>query len=464
MKVIILAGGKGTRLFPLSRECLPKQFLHIAGNDSLLTQTVKRMLHLVSPEDIVIVTNEAFIFHVEAELKNSHAEKAHIITEPVGRNTAPAIAYAAAYCRDVLKCTADETLFVCPSDHLIRTVEKFAETAKKAEQIAQEGYIVTLGIVPDSPQTGYGYIEKAEPLDNQLGYRVKRFVEKPDKERAEQFISTHNYLWNAGMFMFPINLFWQELAAYNQEIYALAQKPFPQIAPVFDQMPDISIDYAVAEKSQHMAIVPLADIYWNDIGSFDAISDVLSGDKGNAIHGDVLTEDCHNTMILGSQRLIAGIGLDDVMVVDTPDVLLVARKGESQKVKKIVSSLKEQKRKEISENVTMYRPWGTYTILAEGPGYKVKRIVVNPGQKLSLQLHYHRSEHWTVISGTGKCTLEDKTVIFRENESTYIPIGVKHRLENPGKIPLAIIEVQNGKYLGEDDIVRFDDVYGRNSK
>lgn len=464
MKVVILAGGKGTRLFPLSRECLPKQFLHIAGNDSLLAQTIKRMLHLVSPEDIVIVTNDAFIFHVEAELKNIHAEKAHIITEPVGRNTAPAIAYAAAYCRDVLKCDATETLFVCPSDHLIRTAEKFSETAKKAEVIAQEGYIVILGVVPDSPKTGYGYIEKGDILPNHLGFKVKRFVEKPDKDRAEQFIKTHNYLWNAGMFMFPINLLWQELQAYNKEIYAITKNKYNSIALEFDLMPDISIDYAVAEKSQHMAIVPLANVYWNDIGSFDAISEVLSGEDGNTIHGDVLTEDCHNSMILGEKRLIAGIGLDDVMVVDTPDVLLVARKGESQKVKQIVSKLKEQKRKEVSENVTMYRPWGTYTILAEGPGYKVKRIVVNPGQKLSLQLHYHRSEHWTVISGTGKCTLEDKTVIFRENESTYIPIGVKHRLENPGKIPLAIIEVQNGKYLGEDDIVRFDDIYGRYTK
>lgn len=461
MKIIILAGGGGTRLFPLSRACFPKQFLKIAGQKSLLQQTVKRFTGLAEPEDIIIVTNKSYIFHVQEDLKEIGAEKVNIITEPVGRNTAPAIALAISYCKEILKCGEDEIIFVSPADHLIEPAGSFRMLIKEAEAFCRESNnIVTIGIKPDKPETGYGYIQAGEKLTN-AAYKAASFKEKPDKATAESYLASGSYYWNAGMFMFSISTMEQELAAYVPEITAINGKGYANCVKNFAQMPDISIDYAVAEHSRKMAVMPMQGIYWNDIGSFDAIADVLADKQGNAAYGDVITENCENTTILGSDRLISGIGLKNLIVVDTPDALLITEKGRSQDVKKVVEKLKNAERREAAENRTMYRPWGSYTILAEGEGYKVKRITVKPGAKLSLQMHYHRSEHWTVISGTGKLTLDDKVVIFKENESTYIPIAVKHRLENPGQIPLSIIEVQNGRYLGEDDIVRFDDEYGR---
>lgn len=460
MKIVILAGGGGSRLFPLSRSCYPKQFLHIAGEKSLLVQTVERFLGLSAPGDIIIVTNKDYIYHVQAELKEAGAEVAHIITEPVGRNTAPAISLAMAYIKEKLAAAADETIFISPADHLIKPVDEFRKVIIKAEPLAKEGKIVTFGIVPNKPETGYGYIKAADKIDGNA-YMVEAFKEKPDEETAASYVKAGYYYWNSGMFMFSLQAMEQELKAYEPEIYSVFQNGYDTLLAEFSKMPDISIDYAVAEKSAKMSLVPLAGIYWNDIGSWDAIAETFSDSTGNMYSGDVIAENCSNTMIWGQERLIAGLDLQNLMIVDTPDVLLVAQKGKSQDVKQLVNKLKKEKRKEVDENRTMYRPWGNYTILAEGEGYKVKRITINPGAKLSLQLHYHRSEHWTVISGTGKLTLDDKEIFFRENESTYIPIGVRHRLENPGKLPLSIIEVQNGKYLGEDDIVRFDDVYGR---
>ncbi len=459
MKVIVLAGGSGSRLFPLSRECYPKQFLSIGGKESLLQQTVKRFEGLADAKDIVVLTNESYLFIVKQELADIGADDAHIVCEPVGRNTAPAIALAMEYCADELQCAFDEVLFVTPADHMIAPQDSFQQMIRKGADLVQNQLILTMGIVPTKPETGYGYIHRGKACGN--GYLVEGFKEKPDKKTAESYMQEGTYYWNSGMFMFRMDTMRQELETYNPEISEAAKQGYTELVQKFSSLPDISIDYAVAEKSKRMAVIPMEGVFWNDIGSFDSISEVLADQNGDTFSGDIRVKDCYGTMILGSDRLICGIGLENVMIVDTPDVLLVAQKGRSQEIKEIVRSLKEDKRKEVEENVTMYRPWGSYTILAEGDGYKVKRITVNPGQKLSLQKHYHRSEHWTVISGTGKCTLDDKTVIFRENESTYIPIGVKHRLENPGKIPLVIIEVQNGKYLGEDDIVRFDDVYGR---
>lgn len=452
MKIIILAGGGGTRLFPLSRDCYPKQFLHVIGDKSLLAQTIERFLGLVEAKDIIIVTNERYIFHVQSELKTINAQEAHIITEPMGKNTAPAIALAQSYCQDVLQCDDDEILFVSPSDHLIKPIDAFQDLIKNAQDVAKDN-IVTLGIKPTKPEIGYGYIEAEK--NNNLAKKVISFKEKPDLATAKEYIASGNYYWNGGMFMFSIATMQSELTKYMPAIIDITQNGYQYTVDNFINMPDISIDYAVAEKSQKMMMIPMENIYWNDIGSFDAIAEVLSDKDKNVFKGDILAENCTDTMIIGDNRLIAGIDLENLMIIDTPDALLVAKKGESQKVKNIVNKLKQNKRKEAKENVTMYRSWGKYTLLTESEGYRVRKIEMNPGASLTMQMHYHRSEHWTVISGTGKTIINDRESIFTENQSTYIPMGVKHKLSNPGKIPLVIIEVQSGKYINDDDIVVF---------
>lgn len=453
MKIIILAGGGGTRLFPLSRDCYPKQFLHVIDNKSLLAQTIERFLGLVEAKDIIIVTNERYIFHVQAELKTINAQEAHIITEPMGKNTAPAIALAQSYCQDVLQCDDDEILFVSPSDHLIKPIDVFQDLIRNAQDVAKDN-IVTLGIKPTKPEIGYGYIEAEKNSD--LAKKVISFKEKPDLATAKEYITSGNYYWNGGMFMFSIATMQAELTKYMPAIIDITQSGYQYAVDNFVNMPDISIDYAVAEKSQKMMMIPMENIYWNDIGSFDAIAEVLSDKEKNVFKGDILAENCTDTMIIGDNRLIAGIDLENLMIIDTPDALLVAKKGESQKVKNIVNKLKQNKRKEAKENVTMYRSWGKYTLLTESEGYRVRKVEMDPGASLTMQMHYHRSENWTVISGTGKIIIDNKESIFTENQSTYIPMGVKHKLSNPGKIPLIIIEVQSGKYINEDDIVVFE--------
>jgi len=459
LKLIILAGGGGTRLFPLSRTCMPKQFLKLGESESLLTQTVKRFLPLLKSSDIVVVTNKEYIHHVKTELATCGAGSAHILLEPVARNTAPAIALATRFCQDELGAAAEEVLFVTPADHIIHPIDIFIKNVRQAVELAAQDKVVTLGIKPDKPETGYGYIQAGEAIG--AGYKVASFREKPDQKTAEQYLAAGNYYWNSGMFAFSAGCIMEEFREHAPEIYQLATVEFSEVLNKFDAMPNISIDYAVAEKSLRVVMAPLT-AYWNDIGSWDAIYDVLEKDhSGNAIKGDCLPIDCSNTLMLGRNRLIAGIGLEDVLVVETDDVIVVAKRGESQKVKDVVTELKARGRREVDEHTTMYRPWGSYTVLGEGTGYKMKKIVVAPGQQLSLQLHYHRSEHWIVIGGTAKVTIGEQAQMVHVNESVYIPTSTKHRLENPGKIPLEIIEVQNGSYLGEDDIVRFDDVYGR---
>lgn len=459
MKIIILAGGGGTRLFPLSRTCFPKQFMKIGGDQSLLAQTIMRFMPVAKAADMVIVTNQEYIHHVKAELAVCGAEEAHVLLEPVGRNTAPAIALAARYCLDELGAGDSEVMFVTPSDHIIRQTELFVQAVRQAEDMAQQESIVTFGIKPDKPEIGYGYIEAGAASGS--GFMVNSFKEKPDQATAEEYVVAGSYYWNSGMYAFTIGHFMKELRAYQPEIYQLVSKTYTDILAQFAAMPNISIDYAIAEKSNNVVTIPLA-AYWNDIGSWDAIYDVLDKDlDGNAVKGDCIPLDCTNTLMLGRSRLIAGIGLEDLLVVETDDVIVVAKKGESQKVKDLVGEIKKRGRREADEHTTMYRPWGSYTVLGEGPGYKMKKIVVSPGQRLSLQMHYHRSEHWIVIGGTAQVTLGDEIKMVHENESVFIPMSTKHRLENPGRLPLEIIEVQNGKYLEEDDIVRFDDVYGR---
>jgi len=459
LKIIILAGGGGTRLFPLSRTCFPKQFMKIGGDYSLLAQTVLRFIPVTKASDMIIVTNQEYIHHVKAELVACGAEEAHILLEPVGRNTAPAIALATRYCIDELGASENEVMFVTPSDHIIRQGELFLQAVKQAEEMAKLENTVTFGITPDKPEIGYGYIEVGEATGS--GYRVKSFKEKPDQKLAEEYVAAGSYYWNSGMYAFTIGHVMQELKTYQPEIHELISHPYGDVLAKFQDMPSISIDYAIAEKSKKVVTIPLT-AYWNDIGSWDAIYDVLDKDKdGNAVKGDCIPLDCTNTLMLGRSRLIAGIGLEDLLVVETDDVIVVAKKGESQKVKELVGELKKRGRREADEHTTMYRPWGSYTVLGDGPGYKMKKLVVNPGERLSLQLHYHRSEHWIVIGGTAKVTLGDEIKMVHENESVFIPMSTKHCLENPGRLPLEIIEVQNGKYLEEDDIVRFDDVYGR---
>ena len=459
MKIIILAGGGGTRLFPLSRQDYPKQFLKIGGKQSLLVETVKRFLPVAKAADIVIVTNSNYLHHVKAELACCGAAEAHVLLEPVARNTAPAIALAARYCQEILGAHEDEVLFVSPADHIIHPITQFSQAVRQAVRMAQECRIVTFGIQPDKPETGYGYIQAGAPTGS--GYHVAAFREKPDLVTAAEYVKAGNYYWNSGMFAFTLTCMIDELAVHEPTIHELASLPLAEAIARFDQMPNISIDYAVAERSQRVAMLPLTT-YWNDIGSWDAIYEVLDKDEnGNAVDGDCLLVDSKNSLVLGHSRLIAGIGLEDLLVVETDDVILVAKQGESQKVKDVVTELKKRNRPEADIHTTVYRPWGSYTVLGEGPGYKMKKIVVSPGQRLSLQLHYHRSEHWIVTGGTAKVTINDTEQMVHENESIFIPMTTKHRLENPGKLPLEIIEVQNGKYLEEDDIVRFDDVYGR---
>lgn len=456
MKVIILAGGGGTRLFPLSRQGYPKQFLNVDGDLSLLSQTVKRFLGVVKSTDVVVVTNKEYHHHVKADLSKIGVTDANILLEPVSRNTAPAIALAAKFCIDELNANQEEVLFVTPADHIIRPLDQFTSIITRAAELAKQNLIVTLGIRPDKPETGYGYIQAGRTLES--GFYVQSFKEKPNKTTAEQYVRDGNYYWNSGMFAMTIQCLMDEFATYEPAIYNIATLPCCEVYQKFAEMPNISIDYAIAERSKRVAMLSL-HTYWNDIGSWDAIYSVLDKDSdGNAIKGDCLLIDSHNTLMLGNSRLLAGIGLEDLLVVETADVILVAKQGESQKVKELVTELKKQGRREAEEHTTAYRPWGSYTVLGEGPGYKMKKLVVTPGHQLNLQLHHHRSEHWIVIHGTARVAIGDTEKIIHENESVFIPKSTLHRLENPGKISLEIIEVQNGAYLEEDDIVRFDDV------
>lgn len=452
MKIIILAGGGGTRLFPLSRKCMPKQFLTVDKEVSLLGETISRFKDMIRPSDIIIVTNEAYIHHVKTELLNTGAEEAHIVLEPIARNTAPAIVLAAKFCIDQLGVSPDEVLFISTSDHIVRPAIAFQNAVMKAAEFAEKGHIVTFGVHPTKAETGFGYIETGGNIDG--AYKTTSFKEKPDLKTAEKYLASGNYYWNSGMFAFRIDCYLEELKSYAPDIHKNIFDSYVETLNHFKAMPDISIDYAVAEKSKLGVTIPLK-LYWNDVGSWDAIYEVLDKDAdGNAIKGDTVTIDCKDNLFFGRSRLIAGIGLKDIMVVETDDVILVAQKGESQKVKDLVGILKKRGRKEAVEHTTLYYNWGHEKKLGEGNGYKMKKLVVRPGEEITTRMHYHRSVHWVVTKGTAEVTIDNKMQMVHDNESLYIPKTTAYSLKNPGKISLVLIEVENGDYLEDDDIIK----------
>ncbi|WP_445514582.1 mannose-1-phosphate guanylyltransferase/mannose-6-phosphate isomerase [Stenotrophomonas sp. 3(2025)] len=460
---VILSGGSGTRLWPLSREAYPKQFLPLAGELTMLQATWQRVAPIASRGPLVIA-NEEHRFVAAEQLQQVGAEPAAIILEPVGRNTAPAIAVAAL---EATRDGADALLLVLPSDHVITDEAAFRAAVQAAAGAAEAGKLVTFGIVPTGPETGYGYIKAAHGQDVRA---VERFVEKPDLDTATGYVASGQYYWNSGMFLFKASRYLQELerlqpvmlsACRNAWQSARRDADFTRLdKDAFTAVPSDSIDYAVMEKTADAVVVPL-DAGWNDVGSWTALRDVSQQDgDGNAHQGDVIAIDCRNTYAYG-QRLVAMVGLDDVIVVETDDAVLVGKADRMQEVKTVVAQLKADGRSEATWHRKVYRPWGAYDSIDNGERFQVKRITVKPGGTLSLQMHHHRAEHWIVVSGTAEVTRGDEVILLSENQSTYIPLGVTHRLRNPGKLPLELIEVQSGSYLGEDDIVRFEDTYGR---
>jgi mannose-1-phosphate guanylyltransferase/mannose-6-phosphate isomerase len=466
---VILSGGMGTRLWPLSRELYPKQLLPLVGERTMLQETLHRLAGVDTAAPI-IVCNEAHRFLVAEQLRQMGSKPQAILLEPVGRNTAPAIALAA------LKAEPDALLLVLPADHVIRDIGAFQAAIKVAAVSAQAGRMVTFGIVPTAPETGYGYIKKA-PRDGEAAaqgaavHPIAQFVEKPTAERAQQFLADGNYFWNSGMFLFKASSYLKELQRLAPDIAASAKAALAAAQPdldfvrvdkaAFEACRSDSIDYAVMEKTADAVVVPL-DAGWSDVGSWSSLQDALPGDaNGNVTRGDVLHEDTAGCYLYSSSRLVSAVGLKDHVVVETKDAVLVAPKDRVQDVKALVARLKAEGRYEHSLHREVFRPWGSYDSIDNGDRFQVKRLTIKPGAQLSLQLHHHRAEHWIVVSGTARITCGEKEFLLEENQSTYIPIGVKHRIENPGKISLHIIEVQSGSYLGEDDIVRFEDRYGR---
>lgn len=475
---VILSGGTGSRLWPLSRENQPKQFLSLTGDISMLQATALRLSHFKDKalaHSPIVVCNSEHRFMAAEQLRQAGVERTRVILEPVGRNTAPALTLAA------LEATredgADSVLLVMPADHVIRDLDGFQKAVGVALAAAHDGAMVTFGVVPESPQTGYGYIRTGPPMAEGV-LELEAFVEKPTAERAQEYVAAGTYLWNSGIFMMRASVWLTALAKLQPEMESSCRQAFQQSTAdadfiridhqAFCSCPSDSIDYAVMEKLQELdqlgisgAVVPLS-AGWSDVGAWDALWDICDKDEsGNATFGDAVLEGCRNSLFHGSERLIAGVGLDGIIVVETADAVLVADKRRTQDVKKIVARLKENGYTLADTHRKVYRPWGWYDSIDLGDRFQVKRIVVNPGAKLSLQMHHHRAEHWIVVRGTAEVTNGERTFLLSENESTFIPLGHVHRLANPGKVPLELIEVQSGSYLGEDDIVRLEDTYGR---
>lgn len=469
---IILSGGSGTRLWPVSREAMPKPFMKLAGGKSLLQMTWERACALPGVEHAAVVTNMAYSYKTAEELMDeTGAKQISLLLEPMGRNTAPAVALAALWARE--KFGADVVLVVLAADHLIDQQAQFNEAVIDAAALAQrEQRLVLFGIQPSGPETGYGYIEWGARINHSLAHEVVRFVEKPSVEVAQQYLLAGNFVWNSGMFCFTAAAILAALELHAPEVLRAAQRVADSStmsapsqvtfdAASFSDLPDISIDYAVMEKAANVAVIPCV-FGWSDIGSWKAVAESCEKDEaGNSAEGDAMIVNSRGTYVRAHDRLVAAIGVEDLVVIDTPDAVLVAHKESSQQVKDIVARLKKDGHVTAKEHLTVDRPWGKYTVLHEAPRFKVKRIEVNPGKKLSLQMHNKRSEHWVVVQGSARVTVADQTVDLRQNESIYVPMQTKHRIENITDALLAIVEVQCGDYLGEDDIVRLSDDYGR---
>ncbi|MEW5249391.1 mannose-1-phosphate guanylyltransferase/mannose-6-phosphate isomerase [Microbulbifer discodermiae] len=464
IRPVILCGGSGTRLWPKSRRMLPKQLLSLTGEQTMLQQTLERVRCF---DDPIIVCNEHHRFMVAQQAREVGFDRVTLIIEPLGRNTAPAIAFAA----NAVACeNEDANLLVLPADHLLEDVDQFHRAIDLGLEQSSNGGLVTFGIVPTSAETGYGYIEKTGG-GGPGPQAIARFVEKPDIETARKYLDGGNHYWNAGMFLFAASTLLRELAQHAPEIArgsalamrnAVIESDFIKLQKSdLAAIPEDSIDYAVMEKTGLGYVVPL-DCGWSDVGSWSSLWEALDKDReGNAVLGDVIMEDCKNSLVFGEDHLVAAIGVEDLVIVDTKDATLVAPKARAQEVKAIVGKIKTAGREEHKVHREVVRPWGKYDAIGSGPRFQVKRITVNPGASLSLQMHHHRAEHWVVVSGTAVVERDGEEILLSENESVYIPIGAKHRLSNPGILPIELIEVQSGSYLGEDDIVRFDDDYGR---
>lgn len=466
---VILSGGAGTRLWPLSRQCYPKQCLPLLDDAlSLLQQTVQRLANIEGVAEPIVVCHEEHRFLIAEQLRQIDVKPAAIMLEPVARNTAPALALAA---HQALKSDENATLLALPADHFIEDEKAFAKAVNRAYRLAQNGHLVALGVKAYSPHTGYGYIRSGELLAGGDGSRIAQFVEKPTIERAKRFIDSGDYCWNSGMFVFPAMDYLSELALFEPAIAKSARTAFYAAEKDLDfirlpleslqSCPTKSIDYAVMERTERSALVSL-HCGWSDIGEWQALWEQQPGDeRGNICSGQVITEDVNNSYIRAESRLVAVLGLDNQVVVETADAVLVMDRTRAQDVRAIVKQLEVERRTELQEHRTVYRPWGSYELLVSGPRFQVKRLMVKPGAALSLQRHQHRAEHWVVVRGVGEITSGDKTFQLNEDQSTYIPVGTRHRLANPGVELLELIEVQSGGYLGEDDIERFDDIYGR---
>ena len=466
---VIMCGGSGTRLWPLSRAQFPKQFLPLVNDTSMLQDTLARLPS--QHQAPVFICNEDHRFLVAEQVKQVNCGKATILLEPKGRNTAPAVALAAL---NALTDNDDALLLVLAADHVIKDTTAFHQAVNVATVAAEQGKLVTFGIVPTHAETGYGYIQKGSKQEEQQGndiYQVAKFVEKPNAATAQDYLDSGDYLWNSGMFLFKASRYLAELEKFRPDILSACRASMAKVEKDLDftrhdkesflQCADESIDYAVMEKTADAVVVPL-DAGWSDVGSYSALWEVCQQDEHrNVIKGDVIAHDTSNSYIHSQNKLIATLGVDNLVIIDTPDAVLIANKDKVQNVKEIVNELKAKQRPESTIHREVYRPWGKYDSVDNGERFQVKRITVNPGAKLSVQMHHHRAEHWIIVSGTAKITLDEKTFLLSENQSTYIPIGVVHALENPGKLPLEMIEVQSGSYLGEDDIVRFEDKYGR---